>query len=187
MEKNRTLGQAKSALVSAITHLQLNTEPLIISQIRHSLISDVLDELNRSGVLTDRHISIGTLTTLNRYMKLEVRHAFGLLKAILSRMKAEDIFGGRIPDGWGSLLSDNMANQTRNMLRSKGAAVVDTLLTIANSITSSETVPEWLLPDKSLLFAISQIEGNAWNGIPAELKMEHLGHVLILAETLTEN
>jgi len=49
----------------------------------------------------------------------------------------------------------------------------------ANNITSIEDVPEWLHPDNSLLFAISLTDGT-----PAELKMEHLGFVLLIAESL---
>jgi hypothetical protein len=40
------------------------------------------------------------------------------------------------------------------------------------------------MPEKSLLYAIRQIEGAEWDGIPVELKMENLGHVLLIAESL---
>jgi hypothetical protein len=39
-------------------------------------------------------MSNATLGVLNRHLRLEVRHVFGLLKAIVSRMKGDDIFGG---------------------------------------------------------------------------------------------
>jgi hypothetical protein len=46
-------------------------------------------------------MSNATLGVLNRHFRLEARHAFALLKAIMARMKGDDIFGGRIPEGRG--------------------------------------------------------------------------------------
>jgi hypothetical protein len=37
-----------------------------------------------------------------------------------------------------------------------------------------------------LLYAIRQIEGPEWDGIPVELKMENLGHLLLIAESLAK-
>lgn len=186
LEKNRSLGEAKDVLVSAISHLQSNTEPLVITKMRKGFISDVLEELKKAGILTERHLSVDTLSVLNRHIRLEVRHAFGLLKGIISRMKGDDIFGGRIPAGWDTMMPERVAQITRQKLRSQAGSIMDTLHQMVGIVSSSEPVPAWLTPDKSLLLAIRQTEGDDWDGIQAELKMEHLGHVLLLAESLQE-
>jgi hypothetical protein len=140
----------------------------------------VLEELMRAEILTERHMSNATLSVLNRYLRLEVRHVFGLLKAIMSRMKGDDIFGGRIPD--------DLAKSTSQKLRSDAQAgeILDTLLQMVNIVTTSQPVPVWLTPENSLLYAIRQIEGPEWDGIPVELKMENLGHVLLMVESLAK-
>ena len=61
LEKNRSLAEATYALISAITYLQLNTEPLVIIKARKNLISDVFNDLIRAGILTDPHLSVTTL------------------------------------------------------------------------------------------------------------------------------
>ena len=78
-----------------------------------------MEELKRAGILTERHMSDATLNTFNRHLKLEVCHAFGLLKAIISRMKGDDIFGGRILEDWRTMLPENLAQLTSQQLRSK--------------------------------------------------------------------
>ena len=183
------MDEARSVLISAITHLQSSTEPLIISKVRNHLISDVLDELMRNEIITERHMSITTSSILNRHVRLEVCHAFGLLKAIISRMKGDDIFGGRIPEGWRTPLPQCLEQSTRQKLRgdAQSGGITDTLLQIANIVASSQPVPVWLSPEKSLLYAVRQMEGPEWDGIPSELKMEHLGHVLLIAESLSQN
>jgi len=92
LEKNRCLAEAKAVLVSAITHLQTNTEPLFIAKTRNTFISDILEGMQRAGILTEQHLSATTMTALNRYIKLEVRHAFSLLKGVISRMRGDDLF-----------------------------------------------------------------------------------------------
>ncbi len=181
------MAEARSVLISAITHLQSSTEPLVISKVRNHLISDVLEELMQAEILTERHMSVATLSILNRHLKLEVCHAFGLLKAIISRMKGDDIFGGRIPEGWRTMLPERLAQTTSQKLRGDAQAgdITDTLLQLANIVASSQPVPDSLKPDKSLLFAIRQTEGPDYDGIPAELKMENLGHVLLIVESLS--
>ena len=181
------MAAARSVLISAITHLQISTEPLIVSKMRNSYITDVLEELMRAEILTERHLSSDTLNVFNRYLKLEVRHSFSLLKAIIARMRGDDIFGGRIPDGWKKMLPERLAQVTRQKLRvdQQPGGVTETLLQIVNVIASSPHVPDYLSPDKSLLYAIQQIEGPEWDGIP-ELKMEHIGHVLLIAESVSK-
>ena len=179
------MAEARSVLISAITHLHhSNNEPLIISQIRNRFLSDVLETLLKLNILTESHMSDATKTALNRHLKLEVRHVFGLLKAISFRMKGGDV-DGRVPDGWTTTMSESLAEETRAKLRTEsGDGIVDTLLHLINNVAASEIVPAWLMPGESLLFAIRQIEGPEWNGIPAELKMENIGHVLQIAESL---
>ena len=184
LERNRSLGEAKAILVSAITHLQSNTEPLVITKMRNSFIADILEELKRAGVLTERHMSAETVGALNRHLNLQVRHAFGLLKGIVSRMQGDDIFGGRIPEGWGVMLSENVAQRMRQKLRGQAGDILDTLHQMVGIVASPAEIPEWLQPNKSLLLAIRSIEGDDWDGIEAELEMKHLGHVLVLAESL---
>jgi hypothetical protein len=133
-------------------------------------------------------MSNATLSVLNRYLRLQVRHVFGLLKAIMARMKGDDIFGGRIPEGWTAVLSEDLAKLTSQKLRADAEAggILDTLLQMVNIVTTSQPVPVWLTPENSLLYAIRQIEGPEWDGIPVELKMENLGHLLLIAESLAK-
>lgn len=142
----------------------------------------------RAEILTERHMSNATLSVFNRYLKLEVRHVFYLLKAIIARMKGDDIFGGRIPEGWTAVLSEDLAKLTRQKLRTNAQAgeILDTLLQMVNVITTSQPVPDCLTPESSLLLAIRQTEGTDWDGIPVELKMENLGHVLLIVESLAK-
>lgn len=185
LEDNQRLAEAKDVLVSTIIHVLSNTEPLFISKMRQSFISDILEDMEGAGILTQQHLSATTMTILKKHIQLEVRHAFGLLKGIISRMRGDDIFRGRIPAGWDTMLDDRTAQDTTERLRSQGTDIRDSLLQMANIISSSEEIPEWLSPDKSLLTAIRQIElDDNWNGIQPELKIKHLGHVLILAENL---
>lgn len=178
------MAEAKALLISAITHLQTSSEPLIASQVRNKHISDVLKELEESQILTERHMSAETLSVFNRHMKLEVRHSFGLLKAIVLRMKGEDVFGGRIPIGWGTMMPPNLAQLTNKKLRActRGNGIVETLLMLTNIVSDSQNLPEELRPHSPMLFAIQQIEGVEWDGLPTEVKMENLGHVLLIAE-----
>ena len=142
----------------------------------------------RAEIMTERHMSNATLSVFNRYLKLEVRHVFYLLKAIIARMKGDDIFGGRIPEGWTAVLSEDLAKLTRQKLRTNAQAgeILDTLLQMVNVITTSQPVPDCLTPESSLLLAIRQTEGTEWDGIPVELKMENLGHVLLIVESLAK-
>jgi len=151
---------------------------------RQTFISDILEGMERAGILTERHLSTTTTSVLSRYIKLEVRHAFGLLKGIVSRMRGDDVFGGRIPAGWDTMLDDRTARITRDKLRSQDSDIMESLLQMANIVSSSNPVPDWLSPDKSLLLAIRQTEGDDWDGIQPDLKMEHLGNILLLAESL---
>lgn len=175
--------------MSAITYLQSTTEPLVISQVRNKNLSDVLEELLRIEILIiERHISYATLNVFNRHMCLEVRHIFGLLKAIMLRMQGDDIFGGRVPNGWGTMIPEELAQQTSHTLRSgtQSGDIRDTLLSILNVISTSQPVPDYLMPDRPLLYPIRQIEGTSWDGIPDGIKMEHLGHVLLIVESLSK-
>jgi hypothetical protein len=142
----------------------------------------VLGELLKAKILTELHLSEATKIALNRHLKLEVRHAFALLKAITFRMKGVD---GRVPDGWTTKLSETLAQETRKkLLAEPGGGILETLLLLVNNI-ASESVHSSLMPDESLLIAIREVEGDdEWNGIPAELKMKHLDHVLRIAESL---
>ena len=136
------------------------------------------------NILTESHMSDATKTALNRHLKLEVRHVFGLLKAISFRMKGSDV-DGRVPDGWTTTMSESWAEETRaKLLTEPGDGIVDTLLHLINNVAASEIVPVELMPSESLLFAIRQIKDPEWNGIPAELKMENIGHALQIAESL---
>ena len=132
-------------------------------------------------------MSNATLGVLNRHLKLEIRHVFGLLKAIMSRMKGDDIFGGRLPEGWTMMLSECLAQLTRQKLVAQPGEFLETLLQMVNIVNkASEPVPADLMPEKSLLYAIRQIEGPEWDGIPVEIKMENLGHVLLITESLAK-
>ena len=104
----------------------------------------------------------------------------------MSRMRGDNIFGGRVPAGWDVQLDERTAELIRKKMRAYGADIVDTLLQMVNIVSSSQPVQDMLLPEQSLLLAIREIEGANWNGIQAELKMKHLGHVLLLAEALQE-
>ena len=143
----------------------------------------MFQELIGVGILTERHLSIGTLSILNRHLKLQVRHVFGLLKGICARMNDDDIFGGRVPPRWGVMMPDRVAQTTLRKMQSQNGDIMDTLLQMANIVSSPGAVPPNLEPDKSLLLAIRLMEGEEWDGLPAELKMENLGHVLLLAES----
>jgi hypothetical protein len=82
---------------------------------------------------------------------------------------------------------ERLAQLTSQKLRSaaqQGSDIKDTLLQLANTVATSKPVPECLKPDKSLLFAIRLSESPDWDGIPAELKMGNLGHVLLIVESL---
>lgn len=149
----------------------------------------MLQDLVRDEILTERHMSIATLSTFNRHLRIEVRHVFGLLKAIMSRMQGDDIFGGRVPKDWGTMMTERLAQLTNQKLRSDASSVgiTETLLQLVSIVAASPSVPNELLPDKSLLYAIRQIEGDDWNGIPSQLKMQHLGHVLLIAESLAKS
>lgn len=151
-------------------------------------MSDVLEELRKSEVITERHLSTATLAAFNRHLKLEVRHAFGLLKAVMCRMKGDDIFAGRIPDGWNAMMPEKLVRLTNKTLRENANAdgIAETLLQLINIIASQPNVSDDLKPDKSLLYAIRQIEGDEWNGVPDEIKMEHIGHVLLITEAITK-
>ena len=174
-----------TALVCAIAHLQANTEPLVISKVRDSFIVDVFQELKRDGILTERHFSNGTLSILNRYFKLQVRHIFELLKGICSRMNDDDIFSGRVPPRWGVMMPDRLTQLTLRKMQSQRGTIMDTLLQMAHIVSSpADAVPPNLQPDQSLLLAIRLMEDDEWDGVPAELKMENLGHVLLLAESI---
>lgn len=133
-------------------------------------------------------MSNATLGVLNRHLRLEVRHVFGLLKAIMSRMKGDDIFGGRIPEGWTTMIPERLAQLTSQKLRADAQpdGFLETLLQMVNIVSASQPVPVDLMPEKSLLYAIRQTEGAEWDGIPVELKMEHLGHVLLIAESIAK-
>ena len=173
-----------------IAYLQSSTEPLIISVVRNHLISDVLEEMLRTEILTERHMSTTTLSILNRHARLEVCHAFGLHKAVVSRLKGDDIFGEQIPKGWRTLLPKCLEILTSRKLRrdaQQSSGITETLLQIASIVFSSQPVHGTLTPGKSLLFPIRQFEGPEWNGIPAELKMENLGHELLIAKSLCKH
>lgn len=133
-------------------------------------------------------MSNATLGVLNRHLRLEVRHVFGLLKAIMSRMKGDDIFGGRVPEGWAIMIPERLAQLTSQKLRADAQpdGFLETILQMVNIVSASQPVPIDLMPEKSLLYAIRQIEGAEWDGIPVELKMENLGHVLLIAESLAK-
>ncbi|EFX62276.1 hypothetical protein DAPPUDRAFT_270697 [Daphnia pulex] len=91
---------------------------------------------------------------------------------------------GRVPDGWTTKLSETLAQETRKkLLGEPGGGILETLLLLVDNV-ASESVQSSLMPDESLLIAIREVEGDEWNGIPAELKMKHLDHVLRIAESL---
>ena len=102
---------------------------------RKDYITDVLEELLNAEILTERHMSNATLGVLNRHLRLEVRHVFGLLKAIMSRMKGDDIFGGRIPEGWTTMLPEHLAQVTGQQLRADAQpdGFLETLLQLVKS------------------------------------------------------
>ena len=81
------------------------------------------------------------------------------------------------------MLSEQTAQRTSQLLRAHNDSVVDTLLALVNNINQPDPAPE-LQPQRSLLFAMRQLEGEDWDGIGPELRMEHIGHVLLLAESL---
>lgn len=92
-----------------------------------------------------------TLGVLNRHLRLEVRHVFGLLKAIMSRMKGDDIFGDRIPEGWTTMLPEHLAQLTGQQVRADAQpdGFLETLLQLVTIVSSSQPVPGDLTPDKS--------------------------------------
>lgn len=138
-----------------------------------------------SQILTEYHISTATLDAFDRYLRLEVRHVFGLLKVIVSRMQGDDIFGGRILDGWKTKIPEDLTQLMIHKLRSETCEIIEILSNMANVILTSQVVPPYLSPDQSLLNAIRQVLIiEDWDGIPVELKMEHLGYALLIAESL---
>ena len=106
LEKKRSLSEVRDMLISVIDFLLQDTEPLNIRHRRSSPISEVVRELMRQGVLTERHVSNATIAVLNSHLKLEVCHATSLLKGVCSRMKGDDVFGGRIREGWNTMLPE---------------------------------------------------------------------------------
>lgn len=179
------MGEAKSLLVSVLSHLLSNTEPLVISQVRKTYVTDVLDELVKTGILTEQHVSTHTLNAFNRHVRLQVHQAMSLLKSVLKRMKGDDLFGGRIPQGWDVMMSERLVRETTEMMRAHAENDVrNTLLDMANVILSSDPVPPELTPDMSLLKAVRIYEGDDWLGIPADLTLANLGHALLIAEGL---
>ncbi len=70
LEKNRCLAEAKALLIAAITHLQSITEPLLVSKMQEAGISNVLEDMERAGILTEQHLSPTTMDVLNRYIKV---------------------------------------------------------------------------------------------------------------------
>jgi hypothetical protein len=103
-------------------------------------------------------------------------------------MKGDDIFGGRVPEGWTIMIPERLAQLTSQKLRADAQpdGFLETILQMVNIVSASQPVPIDLMPEKSLLYAIRQIEGAEWDGIPVELKMENLGHVLLIAESLAK-
>ena len=113
-EKNRKLDEAGSALVSAISFLQSNTEPLAINQVHEEFISDVFQELMEANILTEDHLSNSTHNILDRHYRLKVHDAFILLKGIILRMKGDD----RVPRRWRTIMSEPLAKLTKQKLHS---------------------------------------------------------------------
>ena len=182
LDEARALSEARLALISVIQHVQQDTEPLRIGSVREKLICDVVSELSEMKVIIkEYHVSSATLDMFNKYVKLEVRHAFGLLKRISARMQG-------IPSGWDAMLSDDVAEETRRQLGrlSRDDGVVETLLQLVNIINTAEAggVPAGLMPEENLFNCMRQTLGGDWNGIPNQLQMKHLGHVLSIAESI---
>lgn len=179
------MGEAKSLLISVLSHLLSNTEPLVISKVRKTYVTDVLEELVRTGILTEQHVSSLTLDAFNRHIRLQVHQALGLLKSVFRRMKGDDLFGGRIQPGWDVMMPERLIRETTEMMRAHAENDIrTTLLDIANVISSSQSVPHELSPDNQLLKAVRIYEGEGWQGIPADLTLANLGHALLIAEGL---
>ena len=179
------MDEAGSALVSAISFLQSNTDPLAINQVHEKFISDVFEELMEAKILTeDHHLSNSTRNILDRHYRLKVHHAFGLLKGIILRMKGDD----RIPRRWRTMMSEPLAKMTKQKLHSELQSddIIETLSLMVDNISGEQASQfDFLSPDKSLLQAFRQIHlDENWNGIPVDVKMENLGHVLSIAQSL---
>ncbi|KAI9554117.1 hypothetical protein GHT06_019389 [Daphnia sinensis] len=145
LEKNRCLAEARSVLISVVTHLQSNSEPLVVSKV--------------AGRSYDRTPRIE-------------RH----------RRRPQQTFEIGSP-------SQRLAQLTSQKLRADAqpGGILESVLQIMNVISGTQPVPVELTPDKSLLYANRQIEGPEWDGIPAVLKMEHLGHLLLIVESVAKS
>jgi hypothetical protein len=163
LEGTRSLGEAQTILLSVARSVQQNAEPLLISRKQSKFISSVIEKLRETGIVTERHLSNETLSILERHMKLEVRHLPELLKSIGRRMRG-DLFGGRIPVGWDSILPEDLAQSTLEQLRASNENILDMLTQLINSINTPEPAT-YLKPQESLLTAIRFIEGDDWNHI----------------------
>jgi hypothetical protein len=74
---------------------------------------------------------------------------------------------------------ETLVQETRKkLLAEPGGGILETLLLLVDNVASESVQSE------SLKIAIREVEGVEWNGIPAELKMKHLDHVLRIAESL---
>ena len=83
------------------------------------------------------------------------------------------------------MMPDRLTQLTLRKMQSQRGTIMDTLLQMAHIVSSpADAVPPNLQPDQSLLLAIRLMEDDEWDGVPAELKMENLGHVLLLAESI---
>jgi hypothetical protein len=106
--------------------------------------------------------------------------------ALSDRHRTHSLFDWRIQTGYcyHELLLNINCNRPTRELNVNANNLLETLLLLVDNV-ASESVHASLMPDESLLISIRAVEGDdEWNGIPAELKMKHLDHVLRIAESL---
>lgn len=69
----------------------------------------------------------------------------------MSRMKGDNMFGGRIPECWTTMLPEHLAQLTSQKLRvdTQPGGVLETFLQMVNIVSACQPVPVNLSPDKS--------------------------------------
>lgn len=68
----RSDGRAIQRSIHIGYHLESNTDPLEIARMHKSFISNVLERMEQSEILTEQHFSATTMSVLNCHIKLEV-------------------------------------------------------------------------------------------------------------------
>lgn len=186
LETNRSLKEAKSVLLSVIQFVKQNTEPLLINEVLDRPISNIISDLKNIGIITERHVSNTTIDILNDHFKVKVCHSIALLKYIMERMGGRDPLRGLIPKHYDVTLTEKMAVTIKQQLRSIFPhSIVETLRHLAQVVSNNEAsnLPLCMLPEASLLEAVRQVDSEV-DSISSTLTLRHLGHVLLIAESI---